>query len=99
MEAREGTRPKARGKGFRAAGKDLLGGVAARYRLIKRRLADMLLRGDRNYAMLSALSQEIGRMRQRIRTDLQRRRDERKRKCAAKRPPVLPVARGKAVGE
>jgi hypothetical protein len=45
----------------------------------------MLMRGDRDYAMLSALSQEIGRMRQRIRADIQRRRDERKRRKAARK--------------
>lgn len=70
--------------GIRATGARLLGGVAQQYRALKRRLADMLMRGDRDYAMLSALSQEIGRMRQRIRADLQRRRDERKRRKAAK---------------
>lgn len=40
----------------------------------------MLMHGDRDYATLSALSQEIGRMRRQIRADLQRRRDERNRK-------------------
>lgn len=97
MQAMERPRPK-RGEGLRAAGKSLIGGVAARYRAIRRRLADMLLRGDRDYAMLSALSQEIGRMRQRIRADLQRGRDERKRKGTAdKTPAVPPSAKGKAV--
>lgn len=70
--------------GLRATGARLLGGVAGQYRALKRRLADMLMRGDRDYAMLSALSQELGRMRQRIREDLQRRRDERRRRKAAK---------------
>ncbi len=48
-------------------------------------MADMLLKRDRDYAVLSGLSQEIGRMRQRIRAELQRRRDERKRRKAAKK--------------
>ena len=65
-------------------GARLLGGLAGQSRALKRRLAEMLMRGDRDYAMLSALSQEIGRMRQRIRADLQRRRDERKRRKAAR---------------
>ncbi len=75
-------RPKA-GNGLRAAGRRFLGDVAARYLALRRRLADMLMRGDRDYALLSALSQEIGRMRQRIRTDLQRRRRRRTRHAAA----------------
>jgi len=49
-----------------------------------RRLADMPPKGDRDSAMPSALSQEIGRMRQRIRADIQHRRDQRKRREAAK---------------
>ena len=44
----------------------------------------MLMRGDRDYAMLSALSQEIGRMRQKIRADLQLRREQRKKRTAAR---------------
>jgi hypothetical protein len=66
-----------RGQRLRAAGQRLFGDIAGRYRTMKRRLAEMLMRGDRDYATLSALSQEIGRMRQKIRVDLQRRRDER----------------------
>lgn len=85
MQAMEKPRPDQSTGGFRAAGTRLLGGVAGQYRALKRRLADMLMRGDRDYAMLSALSQEIGRMRQRIRADLQRRRDERERRKAARK--------------
>jgi hypothetical protein len=83
--------------GFRTTGTRLFGGVAGHYRALKRRLADMLMRGDRDYAMLSALSREIGRMRQRIRADLQRRRDERKRRKAAKKatPGSHSTGRGK----
>lgn len=69
---------------LRTTGARLLGGVAGQYRALKRRLADMLMRGDRDYAMLSALSQEIGRTRQRIRADLQRRRDQRRLRKAAR---------------
>jgi hypothetical protein len=47
--------------GFREKGAKFFGGIAGRYRDLKRRLADMLMRGDRDYAMLSALSQEVGR--------------------------------------
>jgi hypothetical protein len=83
--------------GIRATGARLLGGVAQQYRALKRRLADMLMRGDRDYAMLSALSQEIGRMRQRIRADLQRRRDERKHRKAVRKatPEILHSGRRK----
>ncbi len=84
MQAMGKPRPDQGSNGFRAKGARLLGGLAGQYRALKRRLADMLMRGDRDYAMLSALSQEIGRMRQRIRADLQRRRDERKRRKAAR---------------
>ena len=63
---------------IRSAGARLLGEVAGRYRTLKRRPADMLRRGDRDYATVSALSQEIGRIRQKIRADLERRREERR---------------------
>ncbi len=97
IQAMQTPRQNESGGGFRAAGRRLFGGVAGRYRALKRRLADMLMRGDRDYAMLSALSQEIGRMRQAIRADLQRRRDERRRGGAPKKPPAaLPAATGKA---
>lgn len=69
---------------MRGLGAKLFGGLAGRYRALRRRLADMLGRGDRDYATLSALSQEIGRMRQKIRADLERRRAERGRRKAAK---------------
>lgn len=59
--------------------------LLGRYRALKRRIVDMLMRGDRDYSMLSALSQEIGRMRQSIRADLQRRRDQRRQRKAAPR--------------
>jgi|LNFM01.2.fsa_nt_gb hypothetical protein len=75
-------RPR-RGQRLRVAGQRLFGDIAGRYRTIKRRLAEMLMRGDRDYATLSALSQEIGGMRQKIRADLQRRREQRKRRSAA----------------
>lgn len=52
------------GGSFRATRAGLLGGVVGRCRALKRRLADILMRGDRDYAILSAASQEIGRMRQ-----------------------------------
>ena len=57
MQVMEKPRPDQGGGGFRATGARLLGGVARQYRALKRRLADMLMRGDRDYAMLSALSQ------------------------------------------
>ncbi|CAG1013660.1 MAG: hypothetical protein F9K19_25860 [Rhizobiaceae bacterium] len=85
MQGVKKPRPDQGGGSFRATRATLLGGVVGRYRALKRRLADILMRGDRDYAMLSAISQEIGRMRQRIRADLQRRRDERKRRKAAKK--------------
>jgi alpha-D-ribose 1-methylphosphonate 5-triphosphate synthase subunit PhnG len=74
---------------LRAAGQRLFGEIAGRYRTMKRRLAEMPMRGDRDYATLSALSQEIGRMRQKLRTDLQRRREERKRRSAASKATFL----------
>ncbi|MBP0441176.1 hypothetical protein [Tianweitania sediminis] len=73
----EGTERSGRGQRLRVAGQRLFGDVADHYRTMKRRLAEMLMRGDRDCATLSAISQEIGRMRQKIRADLQRRRDER----------------------
>lgn len=87
MQVMNKPRPDQGSGGFRAKGARLLGGVAQQYRALKRRLAEMLMRGDRDYAVLSALSQELGRMRQRIRADLQRRRDERKRRHAARKAP------------
>ncbi|SDA92786.1 hypothetical protein [Mesorhizobium qingshengii] len=84
MQAMEKPRPDQGSGGFRVTGARLLGGLAGQYRALKRRLDDMLMRGDRDYAMLSELSQEIGRMRQRIRADLKRRRDERSRRKAAR---------------
>ena len=91
----ERPRPERGGRRLRAAGARLFGGLAGRYRALKRRLADMLMRGDRDYAMLSALTQEIGRMRQRIRAEMQARRDKRKRKGGARKaPPALVAARG-----
>lgn len=61
-----------------AKGKKLFGDIAERYRQLKLRLADRLLRGDKDYASLSAISQEIGRIRQRIRNDIARRKAERR---------------------
>jgi hypothetical protein len=85
MTTVEGIDRPGRRQRLRAAGQRLLGDIAGRYRTMKRRLAEMLMRGDRDYATLSALSQEIGRMRQKIRADLQRRRDERTRKRQQKK--------------
>jgi hypothetical protein len=70
--------------GMRQLGATLFGGLNGHYRALRKRLSDMLGRGDRDYATLSALSQEIGRMRQKIRADLEQRRAERKRRKAAK---------------
>jgi len=80
MTTVEGIDRPGRGQRLRVAGQRLLGDIAGRYRTMKRRLAEMLMRGDRDYATLSALSQEIGRMRQKIRADLERRREDRNRK-------------------
>jgi hypothetical protein len=84
---------------IRFAGARLFGGVAGRYRAIKRRLADMLMRGDRDYAMVSALSQEIGRIHQKIRADLEHRQEERRLRRGAskgKRPSRPPGTDGRA---
>ncbi len=59
-------------------GAKLLGGLARRYRAIRKRLSEMLGRGDTDYATMSSLSQEIGRMRQMVRNDLEQRRKESK---------------------
>lgn len=56
----------------------LFGGLVGRYRAIRKRLSEMLGRGDPDYATMSGLSQEIGRMRQMIRKDREQRRRERK---------------------
>lgn len=85
MTAVQGMERPRRGQRLRAAGQRLFADIAGRYRTMKGRLAEMLLRGDRDYATLSALSQEIGRMRQKIRADLQRLRDERNRKRQQKK--------------
>lgn len=69
---------------LRGPGKRLLDEVASRYRALGHRLAELIGRGDRDYAKLSQLSQEIGRIRQSIRADIERRRMERKRRNAAK---------------
>jgi len=81
----EKSRPGRGRGGLYAAGSKLLGGIAGQYAALKRRLGEMLMRGDRDYAKMSELSQEIGRMRQRIRTELHRRREERKQREAAKK--------------
>ena len=56
------------------------GVCAERYRSLKRRIDDMLGRGDRDYSTLTALSQEIGGMRRRIREGLRRRREARRKR-------------------
>lgn len=81
VKAMEKPRPDQGSGSLRVSGARLFG----RYRALKRRIVDMLMRGDRDYSMLSALSQEIGRMRQRIRADLQRGRDLRRQRKAAPR--------------
>jgi len=97
MQAVEKPRSAQGSGGLRVLGARLFGGVAGRHRALKRRIVDMLMRGDRDYSMLSALSQEIDRMRQRIRADLQERRDERRRRKAAMKatPGTLQRGRGK----
>lgn len=56
------------GEGKRQSlGAKLLVGLAGRYRAIRKRLSELLGRGDPDYATMSSLSQEIGRMRQAIR--------------------------------
>jgi hypothetical protein len=84
-----------RGQRLRAAGQRLFGEIAGRYRNMKRRLAELLLRGDRDYATLTALSQELGRMRQRIRADLQRRREAKKSSSSAASKATLPTLGGR----
>lgn len=69
-------------------GGEIVRRLAGRYRALKRRIRDMLMRGDRDYSILSALSQELGRIRQRIRADLQEGRDERRRRTACPTDPV-----------
>lgn len=68
-----------RKSGTRDAAARLLGVLGSRYRALKRRLGDLIGRGDRDYATLTALSQEIGRLRQKLRAELERRRRNRKR--------------------
>jgi hypothetical protein len=59
------------------------GVCAKRYRSLKRRIDAMLGRGDRDYSTLTALSQEIGGMRRRIREGLHRRREARRKRRSA----------------
>jgi len=70
-------------------GAKLIGNLYARYRELRKRIASMLGRGDRDYGTLTALSQEIGCMRQKVRDELQRRRWERQRQNAARRGLVV----------
>jgi hypothetical protein len=70
---------------LRTMGEGLFGGIGRRLRSLRRHVADMLMRGDRDYAKLSALSQEIGRIRQKIAVDLKLRREERSRRVAARK--------------
>ena len=59
-------------------GAEPLKGLAGRYMALRKRLSEMLGRGDRDYSALTALSQEIGRIRPMIRQELERRRQQRK---------------------
>jgi hypothetical protein len=61
-----------------ADGVEPLGRLAERYRVLRNRVSDMLGRGDRDYSTLTALSQEISWIRQKIRQELERRRRSRK---------------------
>jgi hypothetical protein len=63
-----------------------------------RRIPDMLMRGDRDYSILSALSQEIGRIRQRIRADLREGRNKRTWERATRKATPGPLPRGKRKG-
>jgi predicted RNase H-like nuclease (RuvC/YqgF family) len=63
--------------------------LADRYRALERRLTNMLGRGDRDYETLSVLSQEIGRIRQEVRQDLERRRAYRQRKKSCEKLPQI----------
>jgi hypothetical protein len=72
-----------KGRGTRAK---LLGGLAGRYEELRKRLADMLGRGDRDYSRMTALSQEIGEIRLKIRRKLERRRRGRKGATLERRP-------------
>lgn len=51
--------------------------LVTRYRAIKRALSEALGRGDGEYSRLTALSQEIARLRNKIKTELALRRDSR----------------------
>jgi hypothetical protein len=64
----------------RYVGAGLLQILAGRCRNVRLHLAKMIGRGDRDYEKLSVLSQEIGRIRQEVRQDLERRRADRQRK-------------------
>jgi hypothetical protein len=66
------------GQTGRGTGAKPTGGFVGRYKALRERLSDMLGRGDRDYSTLTALSQEIGRMRRKIRQKLERRREARK---------------------
>jgi hypothetical protein len=89
---------RSKGSGQRQAdqrlGVKMFGALAGKYRSLRQRLADLLHRGDRDYGRLSALSQEIGRIRQSIRLELERRRIERKarkdRRRSDRKPRVTP---------
>lgn len=56
----------------------VLAGIVRRYRTLRRKLGELLGRGEQDYARLSAMSQEIGSIRQKIRDDLARRRARRR---------------------
>lgn len=56
----------------------VLAGIVRRYRTLRRKLGELLGTGERDYAKLSAMSQEIGLIRQKIRDDLARRRARRR---------------------
>lgn len=56
----------------------VLAAIVRRYRTLRRKLGELLGRGERDYGRITALSQEIGSIRQKIRDDLARRRARRR---------------------
>ncbi len=56
----------------------VLAAIVRRYRTLRRKLGELLGRGEQDYGRITALSQEIGSIRQKIRDDLARRRARRR---------------------